>query len=501
MSDLVKIELRPLGQTIEVERGASLRSALHPYGVEFPCGGDGRCAGCRVKVVRGVLPVTADEAWILTPEQLAEGWRLACRSTAESDAVLEIEQWEAVILADHSSFELTPRSGLGIAVDLGTTTVVAQLLDLRSGTVLGVRTGLNPHTVYGSDVMSRVQIAGAPGQRIALAEELRRAVGGLVSKLLESAAPAPAVDRVVMAGNTVMHHLFCAIDVEPLSHSPFETTEGGLRVFSARELGWDLRGDPPVGFLPCLGGFVGSDILCGVLATRMHERDEVIVLVDLGTNGEIVAGNRRRMLCASTAAGPAFEGGRIGMGMRAATGAISEVAFEDGRFRCRVVGNASPRGICGSGLVDAVAAGLELGLVQPSGRLTQGRPLELVAPVTLSQNDVRQLQLAKAAIAAGIRILGRRFGGDAWEGAPVYLAGAFGNYVNRKSACRIGLVRAPVERIESAGNTALLGAKMALFAPDPGEDFGQIRSRIEHVALAADPEFQKTFVDEMAFPE
>ena len=272
-------------------------------------------------------------------------------------------------------------------------------------------------------------------------------------------------------------------------------------MFSARELGWDLRGDPPVGFLPCLGEFVGSDILCGVLATRMHERDEVTVLVDLGTNGEIVAGNRRRMLCASTAAGPAFEGGRIGMGMRAATGAISEVAVEDGRFRCRVVGDVSPRGICGSGLVDAVAAGLEIGLVQPSGRLAQGRPLELAAPVTLSQNDIRQLQLAKAAIAAGIRIIKRRFGGNACEGAPIYLAGAFGNYVNRKSACRIGLVRAPVERIESAGNTALLGAKMALFAPDPREDFGQIRSRIEHVSLAADPEFQKTFVDEMAFPE
>ena len=501
MSDLVKIELRPLGQTVEVERGASLRSTLHPYGVEFPCGGQGRCAGCRVKVSGGFLPVTADEAQILTSEQLAEGWRLACRSRAESNVILEIEQWETVILADHSSFEFTPRNGLGIAVDLGTTTIVAQLLELDSGEVLGVRTGLNPHTVHGSDVMSRIQLAIDPARRTELAEELRRELGELLLKLVGSAGSADTIDRVVITGNTVMHHLFCAVGVEPLSHYPFETTEGGLRVFSARELGWDLRGDPPVGFLPCLGEFVGSDILCGVLATRMHERDEVTVLVDLGTNGEIVAGNRRRMLCASTAAGPAFEGGRIGMGMRAATGAISEVAVEDGRFRCRVVGDVSPRGICGSGLVVAVAAGLEIGLVQPSGRLAQGRPLELAAPVTLSQNDIRQLQLAKAAIAAGIRIIKRRFGGNACEGAPIYLAGAFGNYVNRKSACRIGLVRAPVERIESAGNTALLGAKMALFAPDPREDFGQIRSRIEHVSLAADPEFQKTFVDEMAFPE
>ena len=162
MSDLVKIELRPLGQTVEVERGASLRSTLHPYGVEFPCGGQGRCAGCRVKVSGGFLPVTADEAQILTSEQLAEGWRLACRSRAESNVILEIEQWETVILADHSSFEFTPRNGLGIAVDLGTTTIVAQLLELDSGEVLGVRTGLNPHTVHGSDVMSRIQIAIEP---------------------------------------------------------------------------------------------------------------------------------------------------------------------------------------------------------------------------------------------------------------------------------------------------------------------------------------------------
>ena len=165
-----------------------------------------------------------------------------------------------------------------------------------------------------------------------------------------------------------MHHLFCGVDTEPLSHYPFESPRMGLEEFRARELGWKLAGDPTVYFLPCLGGFVGSDVLAGILATKLHESDEMVALIDLGTNGEIVVGNRHSMLCASTAAGPAFEGARISMGMRACTGAISEVNIvNDGvqgdvqnKLQCHVLGNVAPQGLCGSGLVDAVAAGLEL---------------------------------------------------------------------------------------------------------------------------------------------
>ena len=163
-------------------------------------------------------------------------------------------------------------------------------------------------------------------------------------------------------------------------------------------------------FLPCLGSFVGSDILAGLLATKLHESERLAALIDLGTNGEIVVGNRERMLCASTAAGPAFEGARISMGMRAATGAISEVRVRDGGLECHVLGNVAPRGICGSGLVDAVAAGLELGWISPKGRLANGDSLALAGPVSLNQWDVRELQLAKGAIAAGLRILLEQWG-------------------------------------------------------------------------------------------
>lgn len=503
MMDPVKIELQPLGQTIEVERGTAFRDVLHAYGIEFPCGGHGRCMGCRIRCIAGALSATNEQADMLTPAEIADGWRLACCCTAENDVTLQIGQWETVVLADHSPFAFTPRPGLGIAVDLGTTTVVAQLLDLQSGRLLAVRSGINPHTIYGSDVMSRIQAAVEGGQGAKLADELRSGLGALLGELVASReAPAVPLDTVVIAGNTVMHHLFCGIDVEPLSRCPFETEETGPRRFRANELGWDLDGNPLVRFLPCLGSFVGSDTLCGIVATKMQESETPIILVDLGTNGEIVVGNRERMFCASTAAGPAFEGGGIRMGMRATTGAISEVSIEEGGFRCRVLGGAAPRGICGSGLVDAVAAGLDLGLIHANGRLAHaGRPLELMPPVTLVQNDIRQLQLAKAAIAAGLRILRQRFDGKASRAAPLYLAGAFGNYVNCTSARRIGLLDVPPESVESAGNTALLGAKLALFANDPeDDDFLAIRKRVEHVSLATDRDFQKTYLEATAFP-
>jgi uncharacterized 2Fe-2S/4Fe-4S cluster protein (DUF4445 family) len=439
----------------------------------------------------GALPVTPEQERVLTADEIAAGWRLACHSRAETNCTLDVAQWETAILADDSAFAFTPREGLGIAVDLGTTTLVAQLLDLCTARVLGVRTALNPQVKYGADVMTRVEYAVRCGRQT-LEHAIRTEIGALVRKL----APPGPVRQIVIVGNTVMHNLFCGVDVEPLSHVPFEPARDGLIEFHAAELGWRVEGDPLVRFLPCLGGFVGSDILAGVLATRMHERDGLTALIDLGTNGEIVVGNRDRLVCASTAAGPAFEGGRISVGMRAATGAIAEAWVDDGHIGCRVLGHVAPRGICGSGLVDVVAAALDLGLVLPRGRLAGGaKTLPLAPPVALLQCDIRELQLAKAATAAGLEIVLSRWGARVAQLERVYLAGAFGNYLNRASAQRIGLLNFPQETVEPAGNTALLGAKLALFG-----DADLPRIPVEHVPLGSDPEFQDRYVEAMAFP-
>ncbi|MFB3785169.1 MAG: ASKHA domain-containing protein [bacterium] len=501
MSDRVRIELHPLGKILEVETGTPLRDALFEYGVEFPCGGRGRCRGCRIKVRQGSLPVTPEQARVLTPSELAEGWRLACQSKAEGALVLELAQWEAVILADETAFEFTPGEGLAAAVDLGTTTLVAQLVDRRNGQVRGGKSALNPQARHGSDIMSRIHFALAGRGQEILRILIRQAVGGLLEELVDACGVSDEPLReVVVAGNTAMHHLFCGIDVEPLAGFPFEPREGGTQTLEAERLGWKLPGNPPVRFLPCLGGFVGSDLLAGILATRIYASGGLTALIDLGTNGEIIVGGRDKILCASTAAGPAFEGGRISMGMRAATGAISEAWIENGALSGRVIGHGPPRGICGSGLVDAAAAALDLGWIDASGRLAGGREaIPVLEPVRITQADIRQLQLAKGAIAGGLRILLERFGATEADVSRLYLAGAFGNYMNPASARRIGLLDCPPERIVSAGNTSLLGTKMALFQPPEGGLLEAVRGKVEHVSLSADPCFQDCFVEGMVF--
>ncbi len=502
MSDKVRIELEPLGETIEVVRGTPLQDVLFEHGVEFPCGGKGLCKGCRIKVLEGELTVTPEQQKAFTQEELDEGWRLACRCNAETDLKLEIAQWEATILSDQTQFAFTPRKGCGVAVDVGTTTVVAQLVDLESGNVRAVQSSLNPQAQHGGDIMSRVQFGLQEEGLQKLTTLIRKEVGAMIDRLIaEVHGTKGDINRVTIVGNTVMHHLFSGLNVEPLSAYPFKSETLGTQRFSAEELGWKIPGNPEVWFLPCMGGFVGSDVLAGVWATRILESDDVVGLVDLGTNGEIVMGNREKLICASTAAGPAFEGAKISKGMRAVTGAVSEVFVEDGALRCHVLGNAQARGVCGSGLVDAVASSLELGWIDITGRLSEGRDsLPLCDSIELTQKDVRELQLAKGAIAAGFEILCDIWGGEQCSLDRLNLAGAFGNYINRSSARRIGLLKYPEEKIVPVGNSALLGAKQALFV-EAGEDFSKITNKVEHVSLSVHQRFQEVFADSMLFPE
>ncbi len=490
-----ELVLSPAGLRLKVAAGTPLQDVLFEQGVEFPCGGRGLCKGCRVRILKGSLEASAGEAKVLTDAELTDGWRLACHHSIDGDLELELAQWEMPILSDHSAFTFTPQTGLGVAIDLGTTTIAAQLLDLKTGNVLAAWTALNAQARHGDDIISRVEFAVRGGQT-ELERLIREQLGRMIERLLASAPPEQSLVRIVLVGNTVMHHLFCGIDVTPLATHPFEPEHPGRVRFSSRQLGWNFGEETVVEFLPCIGGLVGPDILAGIIATGLNERAGLTALIDLGTNGEVVVGGRDKLLCTSTAAGPAFEGARISMGMRAATGAISEVRVIDGVHQCRVIGGGEPRGLCGSGLVDAVAAGLDLGWIEARGRMADSRALS--GPVVLIPQDVRELQLAKGAIAAGLRLLTARFGATLSDIGLLHLAGAFGNYINRTSAQRIGLLRMPRERILPAGNTALLGAKRALFEDTAAWD--GLANRIEHVALNEEPEFQDIFAEEMRFP-
>jgi uncharacterized 2Fe-2S/4Fe-4S cluster protein (DUF4445 family) len=494
----VRIRIEPRGLVLEVPLGADLGDFLAAEGVELPCGGRGECGGCRVRVLEGEIAIAEEDLALLGPERTAAGWRLACRCRADADATIEVEEWRHPILGDETPFAFTPREGAGIAVDVGTTTLVAQLVDLGSGAVLGVETALNAQARYGSDLMSRIEAAGAGAP---LETTIREQVGGLVAALgASSRIGAERIARIVLVGNTAMHHLFGGLDVAPLAGYPFETPRPDALRWRADALGWASAGTAEVAFLPCLGGFVGSDVLAGLRAIGLDRSAAPTALFDLGTNGEIVVGTGERLYCASAAAGPAFEGARISCGMRAAEGAISAVQAVGGRLVPHVLGGGPARGICGSGLVDAVARGLEVGRIEPSGRLAGGAAsLELRDGLALTQRDIRELQLAKGALAVGLRLLTARAATEPRHLARLSLAGAFGNYVSRESARRIGLFTTPLDRVASAGNTALLGAKLALFDDDLEQH--ALRRRIVHVPLAAEPGFADAFAGAMGFPE
>ncbi|MGC9365047.1 MAG: ASKHA domain-containing protein [Fidelibacterota bacterium] len=498
-SATIEVKLEPLGKRIWVEPGASLQDVLFEYGVEFPCGGEGSCGNCRIKLQQGDLAVNDVQRDFFTAEEITDGWRLACQCRVREPVTLEIAQWEMQILTDEESYQTAGRSGYAVAVDLGTTTLVTQLLDLATGNVVGTRTGLNPQAQYGSDVMSRVEFGTHTDGAVKLRERIRSALLKMILDLLSNGSRKELLlRRIFIVGNTVMHHLFCGRDVTPLSRAPFETAGGKEFTTAASEIGWDLPGNPEVRFLPCLGGFVGSDILAGIIATGLARETDLTALIDLGTNGEVVIGNRRKILCASTAAGPAFEGAKISRGMRAITGAIAKVTLNDGRqFAAHVLGGGEARGICGSGLVDAVACAIELGLIDETGRITgfDGR-IVIQDGVSITQQDIRELQLAKAAVAAGLEILLQRLSVTFNDLKKVYIGGAFGSYISVANARKIGLFCGSDVTLIQAGNTALRGVKELLLR-EP--DYHTLLTQITHIALATDAGFMDRFVANMTF--
>jgi uncharacterized 2Fe-2S/4Fe-4S cluster protein (DUF4445 family) len=464
-------------------RDGALEDFLFNAGVEFPCGGTSLCGGCKIRVAAGDVPVTADMRDVLSERELRAGWRLGCRAEARGPVELEVAQWSQQILTDEVGVPFEPRSGIGAVVDVGTTTLVVQQVDLSSGEVVRVVTALNDQRRRGADVMTRIEYElHHPG-------ELREVIHAQVRGMVAGMGP---LEEILLVGNTCMHHLFCGLSVESLSVMPFRSPHLGAQTLPPAVLG--AAGV----FLPCAGGFVGSDLLAGLVATGLLDSPEPGALLDLGTNGEIAVGNRNGIMCASTAAGPAFEGGRIGQGMRAGQGAIDRVTLRDGALECHVIGGAGARGLCGSGLVDAVAAALELGWIAPSGRLTNGRrDIDLAAEVRLTQSDIRELQLAKGAVAAGLRLLSE---GRPIPGERLFLAGAFGNYIRAESARRIGLLPQWATAPVAAGNTALRGARMLLLAPsNRAAVLGRCRAMVRHVELASDPLFQGTFIESTQF--
>ncbi|HPE76772.1 MAG TPA: ASKHA domain-containing protein, partial [Draconibacterium sp.] len=453
MSNKIKISLLPLGKKIEVNAGTPLKDVLHGFGVEFPCGGKGTCGSCKVKLLKGELAVDDLQQKKLNKLKLAGNWRLACFCKAENDISLEISQFENIILADNSTFDFRPQTGFGMAVDLGTTTIVVQLVNLENGHVLDSVSEVNPQARFGGDIISRIQSC-LDGNF----EELKNIVSSKIDEMIQSILQKHQVNlsKIAIVGNTVMHHIFSGLPVNSLSFYPFQSPNLGVQEFSNKDLNWRMPDTVKIVFFPSIGSFVGSDILAGIAATKMAENKKYSVLIDLGTNGEIVVGNRDKIVCASTAAGPAFEGAKISQGMRAATGAISSVSFENGELKTHVIGNTKARGICGSGLIDIMAILLNRAQIGMFGEINSGEEsIPLSGKVSVTQQDIREFQLAKAAIAAGIQILLNQLKISYSEVEKVFIAGGFGNFLNIENVIRTGLIECEANKIVKLGNTAL----------------------------------------------
>ena len=416
----------------------------------------------------------------------------------------------------------TTEECFGVAFDVGTTTLVGTLMNLRTGMAAAVRSTLNGQAPYGADVISRISHAMNGADSI---EELKTAVvatmNGILDELYGEAGITPErTYEAVVVGNVTMLHLLLGIDPTPISMMPFTPAFMDALSVPAREVGLRIHPAGYVQTLPAIGAYVGADIVSGVLATNIAREDKLRVFVDVGTNGEIVIGNSRRTLATAAPAGPAFEGSQIKCGMRATDGAIEGVQLGEGVELQVIGGDVAPLGLCGSGLVDAVAQLLNVGLLDHSGRMRSAadvpdhpladrlievdgvRAFLLAEGVYLSQRDVRELQFAKGSIATGIKILMNILGVAAGDLDEVYLGGSFGSYLNPESAKIIGLVPdVDVDKIVAVGNSAGEGAKIALLSYRERQVAFELPSRIEYIELSGRSDFNDAFVEVLRFPD
>jgi uncharacterized 2Fe-2S/4Fe-4S cluster protein (DUF4445 family) len=606
----VDLFFAPAGTRVRVPPGVTLFDAASWNGIaiDSTCGGHGTCKKCKVQITGGTVPATPLDVRAFSPDELRDGWRLACRVVTSADLQVKVpplvtrpkaatvgvgrqvilrpavqkrylkldepsladqltdlervlravddlelradlhalrligrvlraaDYKVTAVIADDVLIDVqegdTTGRVYGIAFDLGTTTVVATLLDLSTGTPLAVASMLSKQQPFGADVITRISAVmmdpATLGRLTGLAHET---LNELAADVCSQAGVHPAdVLEVAMAGNATMTHLALGIDPEPLGVAPFIMSTRLFPEVLAADIGVAVHPRARAVVFPSFGAYVGGDITAGLLAAGMDRDARTRLFIDIGTNCEIVLGNRDWLLGTAAPAGPAFEGAAIRCGMRAADGAIEVVSMSPGGLKLKVIGDAPPAGLCGSGLVDAVAELIRLGLLDRSGRLIPEQDAAAIAPglaprltqlgaervfvlhwlgepgdvehsIYLSQRDVRELQFAKAAIATGWNILLEEASLAPRDIQQVLLAGSFGSYLSPANAIRLGLVpRLPALRVVSAGNVAGEGAKMALLSMRERAGALALLEEVRYVELSDRADFNDRFVEQLQFP-
>ena len=479
-----QVTFLPAGITVSADEGVTLLQAEREAGL-FPnavCGGKGTCGKCKVTTQAGTEV-------------------LACQTIVDRDLVVTIPQAApARILTEGRSAAIQPdgKDAYCLAFDIGTTTVVAYLLSGKDGALLAQASALNPQGQYGADVISRIQFVLEQGMGD-MQQCILRLLKELCRKVCRETGISPEnITCTAIAGNTAMHHLLLGIDPRPLVTPPYMPKERQGLTLPAKKL---LSTAGEIRVLPNIAGFVGGDTVGCMVATRFDRQEQLTLLIDIGTNGEMVLGDKHRAICCSTAAGPAFEGAKISCGMRGVQGAVDHVFLKNGEVSYHVIGETAPMGLCGSGLLDLIAVLLEAGTIDESGHL-EGGAYRLCDRVTLTQKDVREVQLAKAAIRAGITLMAQQLGAAIEEIQQVFLAGAFGNYLAPASACKIGMIPPALEeKIRPIGNAAGAGARLCSLSNAEFAYAKKLARETEFLELAALPAFQDCYVDCLTFEE
>lgn len=444
-----------------------------------------------------------------------------------SHEVTVVTRWSEVIAIEPGD---TSQDLYGVAFDIGSTTLVGSLINLLTGDIVATHSEGNPQRAYGADVISRISYVSSEEKGLeTLQTKVIDALNGIIEKLAAEAGIKPEmVYEVTVVGNTTMLHLFLGISPVYLAQAPYVAAVKSVADVRAVELGLKIN---PAGYcivVPNIAGFVGADTVGVVLATNLDKSKEIRLAIDIGTNGEIVLGSEKSLYACSTAAGPAFEGAQIKFGMRAAPGAIERVDISDD-VKIQTINSQPAIGICGSGLIDAVAEMLKVGVIDYTGRIqdpesashlpdkVRKRIVEgnngydfilayraengLEEDLLLTQKDIRELQLAKAAILAGIKILENELGIKEQDVEEVLLAGAFGTYIRKESAWRIGLVPdLGLERIRAVGNAAGVGSQLVLVSEEARQNAFEIADKVRYIELTARPEFQEKFMEAIYFP-
>ncbi len=524
------VKFYPDGKQISVHSDATLLVAAGQAGIilNTSCGGRGTCRKCLVNLLPDGQEVLACQYRIQSnlKVMIPDASRFFEHKILETgiSPKFEIEPTAIRLKKGDTTSEI-----YGLAIDIGTTTVVVKLINMLDGKCLATKAELNPQIRYGDDVISRITYADTDEHLT----QLQKLIIGCINKLTAKLCKALFIDsariyEAAIVGNTTMNHIFLKLPVKQLGQAPYRAHSVDAHDLPAGKLGLKINPAANIHTVENISGFVGADTTAVALAVDIDSAKQMTMVVDIGTNGEIVLGTKDKLYAASCAAGPALEGARISQGSRAMDGAIEAVVVNKTDIGLDVIGNCTPVSICGSGLIDAVAVLLDLGIIDSTGRFVEPQKLKGKVPpkilsrlttknsqpafclsdttnahqpkVLLTQKDIRQVQLAKAAIRTGIKLLQKKIGIEDMDIKRIYLAGAFGNYIRRKSAVRIGLLPdIPLERIQSVGNAAASGAQMVLLSRTVRAKAAKLARKIKYIEIAHNPDFATVYTDCMSF--